>query len=177
MNIKDQQLPVDFIWPINANRHEENVRTIRQLIQDNPIEQLPFFNANQKTNRSLNVSNQNENQENVKIESNLIENNDAVKRSNQKMIQIKLINSTKKRKSNKRKKNLSIRPAHCPFCLKLFSATFNAKLHYNGRRTNISLNHISCKKAPKNKDKIIEQPIPCTKNCEICANFERNSEN
>jgi hypothetical protein len=70
---------------------------------------------------------------------------------------------TKKKRTTNGK---GIQPAHCPYCMQLFSATFNAKLHYNGRYKGNG-KHISCKKRQEMGDQNLN-PIVCIPNCLVC---------
>ena len=256
----------DFIWPLSANRHQDNLKVIRRLIQDNPVpDRLPYVDLpsetedlptmpfsvrlkrkksqvkpnlgdkkrknskkgkkrpikSQKGTKKLDQSVQNRmptssasvSEFNEEIYSQarfrVLDPNEAMSddehyfsdnsnlndpASLEKELEMlkDLSDSTEQElltvatglrryRANRKRRNDSVdsdkskrplttskgvQPAHCPYCLQLFSATFNAKLHFNGRYKN-NEKHISCKKRQEMGDQNLS-PIICSSDCLIC---------
>ena len=172
----NQKLPDDFIWPLDANRHEENVRTIRQLIKDNPVDQLPYVDENLVQFKPFTLDDQTDSDEEPNANMDL--NCKILKKS--KLDKTNIIKDTcnltnQQYDSNKRKQSAksSVRPSHCPYCLQRFSATFNAKLHFNGRKNGNGY-RISCPVARRTATSKTLEPILCAENCMICYELEQN---
>jgi len=164
-NSIDGKLPDDFIYPMSANKHEQNVFTIRKLIDENPVDELPYVDINEDTvkvkqfnleNDYFSSAGEEERDENVDLNAKV-----PVKR-------MKKVNAENDQTiSSKSNIKSSVRPAHCPYCFQRFSATFNAKLHYHGRNSGNGF-RISCKIACELSVKKTLEPIVCNENCMIC---------
>lgn len=188
----DQPAPAGFIWPLNFGKHEENVATIRRLIKDNPVDQLPYVDideaaigpfsldtdklkhrTDQRMNSAGHVGDEeeepDENDENSgEME---LDRDDSDVEAGDSKCQSKGSKPAKAGSSQSgiRSSQSSIRPSHCPYCHQRFSASFNAKMHFKGRLKQ-SGKHISCPVSSKLlSDAIDLEPIVCTgTNCREC---------
>ena len=163
----NQTMPPGFIWPLSFGKHDENVATIRRLIKKNPVDdRLPYVSAFESAVvRPFSLDAGDENDENLDKKQPFLS---AKVRRNESKTETDAVYKGLP-------KNSKPRAAHCPYCYGLFSASFNAKMHFKGRLKQSSI-HISCPVSSKLSNSAITlEPVICAgPNCEECLKRQSN---